>query len=366
MRVSILGIETSCDDTSICLLEGNPHTYEVARLHFFKNFSHEKALAKWGGVVPEIAARNHLEKLAPLLERAFGEVPHEPRDLDAVAVTTHPGLLGPLLTGLNGAKTLALLHGLPLIGINHLYAHLEAVHLDQRVDYPYLGLLVSGGHSLFLLVRSPFDFELLGTTIDDAAGEAFDKGGRLLGLPYPAGAAIDRLAEGGEESRYPFPIGLKESRDCRFSFSGLKSALRSFLLKNPELRREIAQNHLTQRAKDLLASYQWAIVEAIALKLRYGIEKAERLAQGPLPIVVGGGVACNSGLRRHLNQMFSGDRLHFVSPEFCTDNGAMIAHLGLRRFGERLPFPECLSLDARGKFVDKGRDQTVGKIEGQG
>ncbi|MCY4645119.1 MAG: tRNA (adenosine(37)-N6)-threonylcarbamoyltransferase complex transferase subunit TsaD [Bacteriovoracales bacterium] len=344
----ILGIETSCDDTSICLLEGDPKGLEVKDLHFFEQFSHEKILAKWGGVVPEIAARNHLEKLGPLLETAFQNAPVAPKDLDAIAVTTHPGLLGPLLTGLSGAKTLALLHRLPLIGVNHLYAHLEAVHLDQRVDYPYLGLLISGGHSLFFLVHSSSRFEVLGTTVDDAAGEAFDKGGRLLGLAYPAGPAIDRLAHGGDESRYPFPIGLKDTPGCELSFSGLKSALRTFLLEHPGLRERTLQKDFSGEIKDLLASYQWAIVKALSLKLHQAIKKVGSSVY--LPIVVGGGVACNTRLRGHLQKEFPSDKLHFVSPRFCTDNGAMIAHFGLRRFHERLPFPQCLSLDAGARF----------------
>ena len=157
-------------------------------------FDQEEELAPWGGVVPEIAARNHLDKLAPLLEKSFKEAKMSAEQVDFIGVTTHPGLLGPLLTGLNAAKTLCLIHHTPIVPVNHLYAHIEAIHLVREIPYPYLGLIVSGGHSLFVLAHSQLNFEILGTTVDDAAGEAFDKGGKLLGLPYPAGKHIDQLA----------------------------------------------------------------------------------------------------------------------------------------------------------------------------
>ena len=320
-------------------------------MHFCHHFSQEELLAPWGGVVPEIAARNHLEKLAPLLEKAFEQSPISPGQLDAIAVTTHPGLLGPLLTGLNAAKTLALIHQIPLISVNHLYAHLEAIHLQHSVDYPYLGLLVSGGHSLFFRVDSARDFCILGSTIDDAAGEALDKGGRLLGLPYPSGKYIDKLSRGGNENQYPFPIGLKESKDCRLSFSGVKTFLRQFLEQHPQFRQDILAHKHTQEVRDLLASYQWAIVSALGLKLA----QALKLHPG-LPIVVGGGVACNSRLRTHLQEQFGTHPLHFVAPEYCTDNGAMIAHMGLRTFDQCTPFPQCLELDAWGRFSSGARE----------
>ena len=268
--------------------------------------------------------------------------------VDAIALTTHPGLLGPLLTGLNVAKTLSLIHQLPLISINHLYAHLEAIHIDQEVSYPYLGLLVSGGHSLFFLVHSPNQFQVLGRTLDDAAGEAFDKGGRLLGLPYPSGQMIDELSEGGDEKRYPFPIALKNKGHCNLSFSGVKTSLKQFLTKRPFFRESILRKEYSQEVKDLLASYQGAIVSALALKLHRALDQVDR---DELPIVVGGGVACNRRLRELFKEEFSQRPLHFVSPRFCTDNGAMIAHLGLRTWKDRSPFPQCLTLDAQSKFI---------------
>ena len=336
----ILGIETSCDDTSFALLKGNPDDLgKLPTLLSHQSFSQEIMLAKWGGVVPEIAARNHLEKITPLLDSCFKQAQIKITDIDLVAVTTHPGLLGPLLTGINCAKTLALLHNLPIASVNHLYAHLEAIHLTTPVPYPYLGLLVSGGHSLYLKVTSPLDFEILGNTIDDAAGEAFDKGGKLLGLGYPAGRIIDDLAKSGDPKKYTFPISMLDSKDAMLSFSGVKTSLRNFIEAHPD--RDF-------KMEDVCASYQYAIVEALSRKLK----KAKEIgAAENLPIVVGGGVACNSSLRTTLEKNYS--NVHFVTPKFCTDNGAMIANYALRTFHQAISFPECLALDARGQFVSK-------------
>lgn len=346
----ILGIETSCDDTSFALLKGDPDNLNQApTLLSHQSFSQEMMLAKWGGVVPEIAARNHLEKITPLLDTCFKEAQIKIDDVSLIAVTTHPGLLGPLLTGINCAKTLSLLHGLPVASVNHLYAHLEAIHLTNPLSYPYLGLLVSGGHSLYLLVTSPTEFEILGNTIDDAAGEAFDKGGKLLGLGYPAGKIIDDLAVKGDPKKYTFPISMLDSGDATLSFSGVKTSLRNFIEAHPD--------H-DFKMEDVCASYQYAIVEALSRKLK----KAQDMNQiHNLPIVVGGGVACNSSLRKTLAANFK--EVHFVAPRFCTDNGAMIANYALRTFKEAIPFPESLKLDARGQFVskkDKLQDQRKG------
>ena len=336
----ILGIETSCDDTSFALIKGNPDDLgQIPTLLAHQSFSQELMLAKWGGVVPEIAARNHLEKITPLLASCFEQAQIKIDDISMVAVTTHPGLLGPLLTGINCAKTLSLMHNLPIASVNHLYAHLEAIHLTTPVSYPYLGLLVSGGHSIYLKVSSPTDFEILGNTIDDAAGEAFDKGGKLLGLGYPAGKIIDDLALNGDATKYKFPISMLDSGDATLSFSGVKTSLRNFIEAHPD--RDF-------KMEDVCASYQHAIVEALSKKLK----KAQEIGNAHnLPIVVGGGVACNSELRRNLHKNFS--NVHFVAPKFCTDNGAMIANYALRTFHHAISFPECLALDARGQFVSK-------------
>ena len=335
----VLGIETSCDDTSLCVLTS---TNQRPQILAHQSFSADEMLAKWGGVVPELAARNHLAKLAPLLKVVLAQAQISVSQLDLIGVTTYPGLLGPLLTGVNAAKTLALYHQLPIVAVNHLYAHLEAIALTTPVSYPYLGLLASGGHSIFFLVDGPTDFRPLGRTLDDAAGEAFDKGGKLLGLGYPAGHLIDRYAQNGNPHRYQFPIGMAHSKDANLSFSGLKTALRHFLTThpNPEI---FAPS--TAALADLCASYQWAIVQALKLKLGFALQLA---GERQLPIVVGGGVACNSVLRRELSHSF--DQVHFVHPAFCTDNGAMIAHYAyLMRF-QSTPFPACLALDAQDRF----------------
>lgn len=350
----ILGIETSCDDTSVALLRG-------AELLFHCRFGQEEILKKWGGVVPEIAARNHLQKITPLLKACFEETNLSAKDLDLIAVTTLPGLLGPLLTGVNSAKTLSLIHHTPILPVNHLYAHLEAIHLSEDIAYPYLGLLISGGHSSFFWVTSPCEFHSLGSTIDDAVGEAFDKGGKLLGLDYPAGHIIDRLSKWGDFSAYDFPIGLQASADARLSFSGLKTSLRVFLEKNPEVLSHRPKQWRIKEATstlfyDTCASYQWAIVKALKLKMKYALKLATQkyLAPKHPQIVIGGGVACNSQIRQTLSQSYQ--NVSFVKPEFCTDNGAMVANYGRINFKQRICYPESLAIDAKGRFIQKRKN----------
>ncbi len=340
----ILGIETSCDDTSIAILEGNDGESSILAL---SQFSQEVLLKTWGGVVPEIAARFHLAKICPLIQQVLDHSQLTFSDLTAVGVTTKPGLLGPLLTGLNAAKTICMINELPLIPVNHLYAHVEAIHLTEKVNYPYLGLCVSGGHTLFFLVKSPTDMEVLGSTMDDAAGEAFDKGGKMLGLGYPAGKIIDDLAKEGDPLRFEFPIGLKGSKNATMSFSGLKTSLRQWIHKNE------APAADDQKMKDLCASYQKAIVDAIALKTRYAKALAKEKTGLDLPIVMGGGVACNSALRSGLKEKYG--NVYYVAPKYCTDNGAMIANYAYRAKAElEIPYPKCLEVDARGRFIDRG------------
>lgn len=354
----VLGIETSCDDTSIGILRtaeassaGNLKASKTeVEVLAHRTFGQEEILKTWGGVVPEIAARNHLEKMTPLLKITTEEAGIKISDIDLIGVTATPGLLGPLLTGLNAAKTLALLVKKPIMPVNHLYAHLEAIHLDQSVSYPYLGLLISGGHSIFFLVKSSQDFQVLGSTIDDAAGEAFDKGGKLMGLGYPAGRLIDELAVGGDPKKYEFPIGMKSSADCRFSFSGLKTSMRVFLEKNPDFLP--AEGEKSRDLQDLCASYQDAIVRALILKTKYAFKKAKDITGlNKIPLVIGGGVACNSAIRRAMQEKYQD--VNFVSPKYCADNGAMIANYARLNAEQAVPFPECLQLDARGRFINK-------------
>lgn len=351
----VLGIETSCDDTSVCLIQTQNQKRQILS-HL--SFSQIAQLEQWGGVVPEIAARNHLEKITPLLKESFEKAKITPQDVTAIGVTTSPGLLGALLTGLNAAKSLSFLFEVPIVPVNHLYAHLEAIHIDQKVSYPYLGILLSGGHSIFFWVKSSQDFTIIGSTIDDAAGEAFDKGGKQLGLGYPAGHIIDRLSQFATSiDKELFPVGLRSSRDARLSFSGLKTAMRVYLQNNSDMLEKKPADYSqkmigSEDFYNLCDSYQNAIVRAILLKTKYAIQIIkDKYAATSFPIVVGGGVACNSGIRAGLTQKYSD--VHFVTPKFCTDNGAMIANYAAMNLDLKVSYPECLELDASIRFIDK-------------
>ena len=341
---TILGIETSCDDTSLGIIRGEAGA-ETSRPEIlaFETFSQEHLLEKWGGVIPEIAARNHLKKLVPLMESVFEKASIKAADVDAVAVTTHPGLLGPLLTGLSVAKSLSLLFKIPLISVNHLYAHIEAVHLTHPTPYPYLGTVVSGGHGIYFLVHSSAQMDILGKAIDDAPGEAFDKGGKMLGLKHPGGKSVDEFSQKAKDKNaHSFPIGLASSRDANLSFSGVKTSLRCFLQQRGDLSESTLHN--------VCYAYQDAIVKALKLKAVYALRRAiEITGLKTLPIVVGGGVASNSHLRDVFKNSF--ETVSFVEKRFCTDNGVMIANYGLRSFHQAVPFPKSLELDARGKFL---------------
>ena len=346
----VLGIETSCDDTSLCLLQGQAGQWtEVPKILAFESYAQDLELRPFGGVVPEIASRYHVAKLSELLPIVFDKAKIKLSDVDLIAVTTRPGLIGPLLTGITTAKTLALWQEKPIIGIHHLQAHLEAIHLMAPHPYPYLGLLVSGGHSAYYLVSGPENFEMIGTTTDDAAGEAFDKGGKLLGLGYPAGKLIDELAAQGASDRFHFPIGLKTDKSCNLSFSGLKTSLRNFIEEHGQDFMAQKDQSAGQGLKDVCASYQHAIVSALALKL----DNARNMVGRNLPIVVGGGVACNSGLRKKLKEL--GPQISFVPPQYCTDNGAMVAGLGLRLLSKATAFPDCLGLGPQSQVIVRGK-----------
>ncbi|MBT3981198.1 MAG: tRNA (adenosine(37)-N6)-threonylcarbamoyltransferase complex transferase subunit TsaD [Bacteriovoracaceae bacterium] len=354
----VLGIETSCDDTSLCILRGTPGIWESSpEILFHQSYGQDEILAPYGGVVPEIAARNHLKKMTPLIKDAMKKSQLALSDIDLLAVTTHPGLMGPLLTGICGAKTLSLMSELPIVPINHLFAHLEAIHLESAISYPYIGLLVSGGHTMNVLVKGQFEFEIISSTIDDAAGEAFDKGGKLLGLGYPAGRIIDQIAVYGDDRKFSFPIGLKNKNRINLSFSGVKTSLRyaidaletKLLVKrDPSTKKLLSAQEQPQLLKDICASYQKAIVDALIYKLKQALECHPTLAQN---IVVGGGVASNGLLRKSLVENFSG--VHIVPPKYCTDNAAMVAGLGLRQYEKQIAFPECLEIDGFSKFIKK-------------
>jgi len=314
----ILGIETSCDETAAALVTpGGEIRANVV--------SSQAALhARYGGVVPEVASRRHLELVSPVVREALREAGASLDDVGTVAVTQGPGLIGALLVGLSAAKALAWARGLPLAPVDHLHGHVASLYLGlDPVEPPFLCLLASGGHTLLLDVRDRAGYRVLGTSIDDAAGEAFDKGARLLGLGYPGGAELDRLARSGDPKAFSFPVARLEGLD--FSFSGVKTALLYAV-------RGLGEGMETRKA-DLAASYQRAIVRALVERAQAA---AVREQLGTIAVV--GGVAANSELRAALPDA------RFAPLPLCTDNAAMIASAG--RYGRRLPYPRYLDLDA--------------------
>lgn len=311
----ILGIESSCDDTAAAV-------YDDSRGLLSNVVSSQISVhAVFGGVVPELASREHVRSIVPVVERALAEAGAGPAGIDGIAVTAGPGLIGSLLVGLCFAKSLAFAWGKPLAGIDHLEAHIFAIGLEREVSFPYVALLVSGGHTSLFLVSGWEDVRMLGGTLDDAAGEAFDKGATLLCLGYPGGLAIDRLAREGDPRAFHFPRAWLPDHPFDFSFSGLKTALRTFLAR-PDAR--------GARREDVAASFQEAIVDVLVGKTlgaaaREGVSRA----------VLCGGVSANSRLRAKMAQEASraGVEAFFPSPCFCTDNAAMVAFLGRRRLG---------------------------------
>jgi N6-L-threonylcarbamoyladenine synthase len=315
----VLGLETSCDETAAALVseDGELLSSVVA--------SQAELHARYGGVVPEIASRRHLELVAPVLRAALDDAGRSLDDVGRVAVTQGPGLVGALLVGLSAAKAVAWARGLPLVPVDHLRAHVATLYLrPEPLEPPFTCLLASGGHTLLLSVVEPSGFEVLGATLDDAAGEAFDKGARLLGLGYPGGAELDRLARDGDPEAFAFPVARVPGLD--FSFSGLKTALLYAV-------RELDEAEVERRRADLAASYQRAIVRALVGRLAAAAEQT-----GHETVAVVGGVAANSELRGSLPEA------RFAPLALCTDNAAMVASAG--RFAAPVPLPGYLGLDA--------------------
>ena len=312
----ILGIETSCDETAAALVsaEGEIRSNVVS--------SQADLHARFGGVVPEVASRRHLELVLPVVREALAEADASLDDVESVAVTQGPGLIGALLVGLAAAKALAWGRGLPLAPVNHLHGHVASLYLEpEPLEPPFLCLLASGGHTMLVDVQELGAFRPIGTTLDDAAGEAFDKGARLLGLGYPGGAELDRLAREGDPEAYSFPVARVPGLD--FSFSGVKTALLY----------EVRKGALEERRADLAASYQRAIIRALTQRT---LEAAQQTGAQRIAIV--GGVAANSELRAALSDA--------TAPplQLCTDNAAMIASAA--RYAEAIPSPGYLGLDA--------------------
>jgi len=326
--VTILGLESSCDDTAAAVLRHEPGQ----RPEILSSFVSSQAdlHARYGGVVPEIAARAHVELVDVLAEQALAEAGVDLAGLDAVAVTAGPGLIGGVLAGVMCAKGIAAGAGLPLIGVNHLAGHALTPRLTDATAFPYLVLLVSGGHCQFVIVHGPDSFQRLGGTIDDAPGEAFDKVARLLGLGQPGGPAIERLAAEGDGARFRFPRPLLDKPGCNLSFSGLKTAVLrqrdSIVAPKGGLSR--------QDQADLAASFQSAVSEVLAGKSRVALEEYLRLGPRPAAFAVAGGVAANSLIRTELETVSSELGADFIAPpvSLCTDNAAMIAWAGAELF----------------------------------
>ncbi len=336
--MTVLALETSCDDTCAAVIDMDGH----ARANVI---SSQGAHDRFGGVVPEIASRHHLEIINLIVEQALGEADATLDDVRLIAATQGPGLVGALLVGLCTAKALAAARELPFAPVDHLQGHVAANFLlsqdsGEAFDPPFLCLIASGGHTLLARVAAHDGFEVLGRTLDDAAGEAFDKGARMLGLGYPGGAALERLAAGGDPEAFVFPGSRAAStsgagrqafaRSLDFSFAGLKTALLYRL-------REMSDDEAQARAADLAASYQAAIVDSLLMRVEQALEQT-----GLQRLAVGGGVAANGELRRRLAEVQA--TVHVPERVLCTDNAAMIASAA--RFSEQLPYPRYLGLDA--------------------
>ena len=337
--LTVLGIESSCDDTAAAVLRAEESVVTIlssvvmgqAELH-----------AAFGGVVPEIAARAHVEKLDHAVEATLAEAGVTLGDLDAIAVTAGPGLIGGVLSGVMLAKGLAAATGLPLIGVNHLAGHALTPRLTDGLGFPYLMLLVSGGHCQFLRVEGAENFTRLGGTIDDAPGEAFDKAAKLLGLPQPGGPSVETVAQAGDPARFAFPRPLLDRPGCDLSFSGLKTAL---MRGRDALVAEKGGLTRADRA-DLCASFQAAVADVLAEKSA----RALAASRGVTAFAVAGGVAANAALRARLLDVAKAAGTRFVAPPLalCTDNAAMIAWAGIERF--RLGHRDDLTLAARPRW----------------
>jgi len=315
----ILGIETSCDETGVAI-------YDEEKGLIANQLHTQIALhADYGGVVPELASRDHIRKLAPLLQAALQEANLTAKDIDGVAYTCGPGLVGALLVGSTVARSLAYAWNIPAIGIHHMEGHLLAPMLEENPPhFPFVALLVSGGHTQLVRVDGVGRYELLGESIDDAAGEAFDKTAKLLGLDYPGGAALARLALNGTPNRFAFPRPMTDRPGLDFSFSGLKTFAANTLHQVMQ-----EEGELTEQSKaDIAYAFQEAVVDTLAIKCKRALKQT-----GLKRLVIAGGVSANKQLRQTLAELTHqlGGEVFYPQPQFCTDNGAMIAYAGFLR-----------------------------------
>ena len=351
----VLGIETSCDETAAAVValgdDGRPRILSNVVL------SQIDEHAAFGGVVPEIAARAHVEALDGVVAAAMAEADIGLADVDAIAVTAGPGLIGGLIVGLMTAKALAAASGRPLLTVNHLEGHALTARLTDNAAFPYLLLLVSGGHTQVVLVRGVGDYERWATTIDDALGEAFDKTAKLLGLPYPGGPSVERAAGAGDPRRFSFPRPLRGEERLDFSFSGLKTAVRQVASKIAPLSdRDVA---------DICAGFQQAVVETLDERLGRSIARfrATYPDRGAASLVVAGGVAANRAIRARLESLCArhGMRLVAPPPALCTDNAAMIAWAGIERLRAGLGGEDAMATAPRSRWpLDEAATPLIG------
>ena len=328
-KVRILGIETSCDETSVSVVEKSKN----GKVNILSNIvrSQLDIHRDFGGVVPELAARAHSEIIDKICSLAIKKAKIKFNDLNAIAATAGPGLLGGLIVGTVFAKTLASALKLPFIAINHLEGHALSVQLENQIAYPYLLLLVSGGHTEFTIVKKFNSYKRIGTTLDDALGEAFDKTARLLNLGYPGGPQIEKCANNGNTDKYQFPMPLIHEKNCNFSFSGLKSSVAQLVLNKK----------ITEKFRcDVSASFQRTIAEILIKKTQKAVDifNGMNKKQNTVNIVVAGGVAANKYLRGSLKSLEKKSNIQFFFPslQLCTDNGAMIAYAGIERYEKSL------------------------------
>ncbi len=325
--MTILGIETSCDETSAAVIRDGPEgagklLSNITTLQLFH--------AKYGGVVPELASRAHLKLIVPIIEEALAEAGVSKRELNAVAAVYGPGLIGSILVGLSFGKSMALGLGIPFVGVNHMEAHVFSNLIEEpKPEFPFVNLTVSGGHTQLVLVKKPFEYQLLGETKDDAAGETFDKVAKMLGIGYPGGPIVDKLAAKGNPKFVQFPRSYLGEGSFEFSFSGLKTSVLYYLRRIGFDSSSNSKNG--QLIADICASFQAAIIDVLIQKTLRATKKF-----GVQDVAIAGGVAANTELRRRLNEFANDHNLRISIPkfEYCTDNGAMVAMVGYMKMLE--------------------------------
>lgn len=350
----VLGIESSCDDTGAAVVTENKEILGAA-------LQSQEEHKQYGGVVPEIAARAHLEHVDEIVSACLQRANLSLDDVDAVAASAGPGLIGGVVVGVMTAKALALALNKPFIAVNHLEAHALCARIAHDIEFPYLLLLVSGGHCQILVVKNVGQYQRLGTTIDDAAGEAFDKVAKMLGLGYPGGPMIEKMAAVGDDSRFTLPRPLSGSGDCNLSFSGLKTAVRK-IIESYTTDGDIAHAILPkQDVADICACFQLAATDCLVKKLERAVQYFKKNYPTGQHVVVSGGVASNTYLRGKLKNLSEKYGLEFAAPpiRFCTDNGVMVAWAGLERY--RLGLVDSLDFKPRPRWpLDENAPKAAG------